>query len=68
MEVINFKEGETYRAYFGGKENHKIHIMYVLDSVYEGQKLVVFRWYGKHKQYWHEEMRTADMLSIYIQD
>ena len=66
-EAIDFKEGETYRAYFGGNARYKIHIAYVLDSIYDGEKLIVFRYFGKHKHWWHEEMKTAQSLSINIE-
>jgi len=65
--TMKFKQGETYEAYFGGKANYKIHIMYVLDSIYDNEKLIVYRYYGKHKQYWHEEMKTATSLELYIE-
>lgn len=64
---MEFKPDETYHALLSGSiEIKKIHIMYVLDSIYENEKLIVFRWYGKHKQWWHEEMLNSERLSMYI--
>jgi len=65
--IIKFKVGQTFKARPNGHVVPvKIHIMYVLPSIYEDRSLVVYRWYGKHKQWWHEEMESDYMVSAYI--
>jgi len=71
-EILNFKEGQSHKAELNGmRDARKIHIMYVLDGYYtypdnKPQKLIVFRYYGKHKQWWHQEMLTDQELSFRI--
>lgn len=55
MKTMEFKEGETYRVFIG-PHTYKIHIMYILDSLYKDEKLVIYRYYGRNKQYWHQVM------------
>ena len=54
---MEYKEGQTFRVVLNGFNREvKIHIMYVIDSIYHGHKLIVFRYWGKRSQYWHEEV------------
>jgi len=61
MEIPNYvstiKVGCTARMYvpFLGSVG-KVHIMYILDSYYKRENLIVYRVYGKSKQWWHEFM------------
>jgi hypothetical protein len=65
---MEFKAGQTYRAFIPfGRELYKVHICYVLNSVYENRKLIVYRVYGRHKQWWHEIMCTAREMEHYIE-
>ena len=51
------KEGDTYRVLLNGfRYTVKAHVMYILEGCYEGEKLIVFRYYGKYKQWWHQDM------------
>jgi hypothetical protein len=64
---IDFQPGQTYRAHIPFSNlPMKIHIMYVLPSFYKDSKLIVYRVFGKHKQWWHEFMEIDDMLEFYI--
>lgn len=62
---LSVKPGDTIYAYcdFLGAIG-KLHIMYILDSYYLDKKLIVYRVYGKHKQWWHEFM--CDDLDLKI--
>lgn len=67
--TIEFKAGQTFQASipFGiGSNPRKVHICYVLDSVYENNKLIIYKFYGKHKQWWHEIMCTESDMKHYI--
>ena len=64
--LIQFKPNDTHHIRIG-MNVYKIHVCHVVDSIYQGRKLVVFRWYGKHKQWWHEDMKDDDRLSWEIQ-
>ncbi len=50
---------------FSSPETIKIHIRYVLPSIYRGQKLIIYAVFGKHKQWWHELMCTAEDMEQY---
>jgi hypothetical protein len=65
---MKYKVGDTFKAKipFGG-EPMKIHICYVLPSaVYRDRTLIVYKVYGKHRQWWHEFMCTEGMMEHYI--
>ena len=50
-----FKAGETYSLQFAaGLHRYKIHILAIIE-----ERQVVYRWYGKHKQWWHYEINNA---------
>lgn len=68
-EILDFQVGQTFKTSLNGMSSLntvKIHITHVLDGVYEGEKLVVFKWYGKRTQWWQEDMYNSDRLSMYI--
>lgn len=63
-----FKVGEKFRAKvpFGDKPI-KVHICYVLPSTaYRDRTLIVYKVYGKHKQWWHELMCTEKDMEHYV--
>jgi len=47
--VVDFKKGESYRAKIG-TYNYKIHILEIIEG------MIVYKYYGKHKQWWHYEI------------
>lgn len=54
---------------FGHREHLKVHIDYVLPSkCYSDVTLVVYRVFGKHKQWWHQFMCTMEEMEYYIED
>ena len=56
---MKFEIGKTYHIYNGYV--YKIHIRAIIDDKY-----VVYRWYGKHKQWWHYQIERKDILEIYV--
>ena len=51
-DVINFKVGETFRIFIGVND-YKIHICAIVD-----EEMVLYKYYGKHKQWWHYEVES----------
>ncbi len=66
-DILDFEVGQTYRTSLNGMSamnTLKIHIIHVLDGLYEGEKLIVFKYFVRN--YWHADMYDADRLSMYI--
>ena len=60
---MKIEEGKSYHISIRGYiEVRKIHIMYILDSVYEGERLIVYRYFGKYHRWWHGKMEREDRL------
>lgn len=49
---INFIKGGIF--YF---KDHKCHIVEMIEC-----NMVVFKWYGKHKRWWHYQVEDADHI------
>jgi hypothetical protein len=56
-----FKEGETYYVFIGVGKPYKIHIVAVVD-----EDMVVYKYYGRHKQRWHYAVRHREYLAFNI--
>ena len=65
--MSNFKAGQSFRAYipFSAPNTSKVYIDHVLPSIHKGKCLIVYRVYGKHKQWWHEFMCTNTQMGFY---
>lgn len=57
---MDFKIGDTYKAKLWGRK-YKIHICAVVD-----ERQICFKWYGKHKQWWHYQVEDMDYLTYLI--
>ena len=68
MSHPKYKEGQSFKAKVPfGREPMKIHIVYVLPSkCYSNKTLVIYKVYGKHKQWWHEIMCTELDMDHYV--
>ncbi len=66
-KITELKEGMSFRAVvpFSQPNTIKVHIDHILPSIYEGRKLIVYRVFGKHKQWWHEFMCTNEDMQWY---
>jgi len=70
MPIVRaLKPGDKVKAGvpFMSHEPRTIHIKYVLDSIYEDRKLIVYAVYGKQKQWWHEIMCTDTEMCYYLE-
>ena len=65
-EMIPFKVGETYRALLG-MNVYKIYIEHILPPLSTPSPDIIFRYYGREKQWWHRRMELALMLTLYVQ-
>ena len=65
---MKFKKGQAFKAKipFGAGRLYKIHILYVLKSIYDKEQLIIYKVFGKHKRYWHEFMCTNLQMETYI--
>lgn len=64
-EVINegafIRIGESYHIQIGPGLPYKIHVDHMFKDVY-GHSMIVYRWYGRHKQWWHTVLEHEDTL------
>jgi hypothetical protein len=58
--VTDFKPGQTFRVAFHIQARYKIHIVAIVEN------MVVFKYYGKHKQRWHYEIKTPFSVQLLI--
>lgn len=59
-----FKVGGTHHIRIPslkGLELYKIHILAIVDESY-----VVYKWYGRHKQWWHYQVEHQEWLQAKI--
>jgi hypothetical protein len=63
MEHIerDFKVGDIYPLFRGPGKPYKIHVVAVVED-----SMIVFRWYGRHKKWWHYEIEHRNLLSLLI--
>ena len=59
--IIKFKKGDTHQIHMAPSGFYKIHILEVIDECY-----VVYKWYGRHKRWWHYEIESEYILNIII--
>ena len=65
---MKFEKGQSFKALVPFSiKSIKVHIDHVLPSIYEDRQLIVYRVFGKHKQWWHELMCTAQDMEWYIE-
>lgn len=54
LKSLDFKVGQTYRSHvLNENDTYKIYIEAIIPSANGSNNMIVFRYYGKHKQYWH---------------
>ncbi len=58
---MEFKEGDMYYIWIGPGKPYKIHILTIVDTW-----MVVYKWYGRHKQRWHYEVKHRHLLEMEI--
>jgi hypothetical protein len=62
---IKFYVGDNHYILKGPGKPYKIHILSLLKS--DGNNLVIYKWYGRHKQWWHYEIKEDYLLEIEIE-
>lgn len=58
---MEFKIGEAYHAVIGVGNPYKIHICALVDE------MVVYKYFGRHKQWWHYGIEHNEILAIKIE-
>ncbi len=61
-QAVGFKEGSTFWIHRGPGKPYKAHVLAIVD-----QDWVVFKWYGRHKQWWHYNVDHKSGLRIQIE-
>ncbi len=58
-----FKVGDVFYLQKGMSDNplYKCHVLAIVD-----EDQVVYKWYGRRKQYWHYEVDPAEYLQMII--
>ena len=54
---MNIKIGGTHRALMHSPKPYKIHILAIVDD-----HMVVFKYYGRHEQWWHYEILSRHVV------
>lgn len=58
--------GSFHHIYIGTGKPYKIHITHKFKDIY-GDNLIIYIWYGRHKQWWHTTMEDEDVLKAKIE-
>ena len=53
IEEREYKVGQTFRMHIG-RHSYKCHVAAVVDEV-----MAVYKFYGKHKQRWHYDLKDS---------
>ena len=53
--------GDTFYVKAGTGKPYKAHVVAVVD-----EDMVVYRWYGRHKQWWHYKVESEDAIQAMI--
>lgn len=65
--MSEIKEGDSFRVQISHLiGTRKVHIDHVFPSIYQGRKLIIYRYYGKHRRWWHECLCTEEEMELYI--
>ena len=65
-DVRTFEAGQTYRASFTTDGSENVHILYVLPSLYEELKLIVYKFWDRGHAIWIEKMCTDEEMTTFI--
>ena len=60
-EAVNYKVGDTFHLNKGLLPLYKCHVVGIVDEI-----MVVYRWYGRHKQWWHYSVDPSWLLDMMI--
>ena len=54
---MQFIVGDTHKIFLGPGKLYKIHILALIDP-----NQIVYKWYGRHKQWWHYAIEHKIMI------
>lgn len=58
-----FQKGKTYRIYVPSLgEIRKVHVVELIEN-----DMIVYKWFGKHKQWWHYFVLSNDEFAHYLE-
>ncbi len=57
---MDFKKGDVFYTRVGPGKPYKAHVVAIVDG-----NMVVYKYYGRHKQWWHYEVEHKESL-IYM--
>lgn len=60
----SLKVGDTFyhtQPGFEGIKEYKCHVLAIVDDEY-----IVYKWYGKHKQWWHYQVEHISIIEVKI--
>jgi len=58
---MELKVGDTFKYLKGPGKPYKIHIVAFIEN-----DMVVTKWYGRHKQWWHYEINPSPTIEMQI--
>lgn len=59
---MKYEIGQTYYMNKGPGKPYKVHIVGIVDDHY-----IVYKWYGRHKQWWHYEVDKDTVFQILVE-
>lgn len=60
---MTFEKGKAYTIYDSSIDGtRKIHIVALIEN-----DMVVYKYYGKHKQWWHYQVKSKDEIEFFVE-
>jgi len=60
---MKYKVGDIFYILKGPGKPYKAHIVAIVEN-----DMVVFKWYGRHKQWWHYEVLHEEQIDFWIRN
>ena len=60
-KMSDVKIGDTFKILAGTPKPYKAHVVAIVD-----EDMVVYKWYGRHKQWWHYKVEHIDIIQYKI--
>ena len=61
-EAYTMEVGDTFPVLKGLGKTYKAHIVAIVD-----RNMIVYKWYGRHKQWWHYDVEHIDVIKGLIE-
>ncbi|MCP4374006.1 MAG: hypothetical protein GY797_38765 [Deltaproteobacteria bacterium] len=62
-KIVKYKVGDTFPIICGTLPLYKAH---VIGIVHDQEPLIVYKWYGRHKQWWHYAVDTEYFVDMKV--